>query len=182
MTEYKEITDVLNQKIEEVKKQVISGKINLLDYELAPFFAELKNALNTDNLTESSKTYKVACELLDHKFEELKKLLSSLETEQKFIDYLKSNPKDEEISRLFDNCWREVFKIDALSLYFLEFSTNKLCKDKGIPITIEHLDKVLSNEEFLLEIPEQKFTDKMMEFYLEIEHFLPCLFLRRVCQ
>lgn len=176
MTEYKEITEVLNRKIEEVQKQVISGKIKLLDYELAPFFAELKNALTTDNLNKSSKTYKVACELLNQKFEELKKLLSSLDSEQKFIDYLKSNPKDAEISRLFDGCWRKVFKVNAVSLTFLESSKNKLCKDKGVPITIEHLDRVFSDEEFLLEIPDQNFTEKMMIFLVRIQKKLPCLF------
>ena len=176
MTEYKEITDVLNEKIEEVKKQVISGKIKLLDYELAPFFAELKDALTTENLSRSSQTYKVACELLDQKFEELKKLLSSLESEQKFLDYLRSNPKDEEISRLFNGCWREVFKVNTVSPIFLEASKNKLCKDRGVPFTIEHLDKVRSNEEFLLEIPEHNFTEKMLEFLVRIQKKLPCLF------
>ena len=91
MTEYKEVNEILNEKIEEVQKQVISGKIKLLDYELVPLFSELKKALNMDNLTKSSKTYKAACDLLDQKFEELKKLLSSLESEQKFIEYLKLN-------------------------------------------------------------------------------------------
>ena len=176
MTEYKEITEVLNQKIEEVQKQVISGKIKLLNYELAPFFAELKRGLNIENLNKSSKTYKSACELLNQKFEELKKLLSSLDSEQKFIDYLKSNPKDAEISHLFNGCWRKVFKVDALSLNFLESSKNKLCKDKGVPITIEHLDRMFSDEEFLLEIPDQNFTEKMMIFLITIQKKLPCLF------
>ena len=176
MTEYKEVNEILNEKIEEVQKQVISGKIKLLDYELVPLFSELKKALNMDNLTKSSKTYKAACDLLDQKFEELKKLLSSLESEQKFIEYLKLNPTDLEISRLFDGCWRNVFNIDAISLNFLEISKNKLCKERGVPITIEHLNKVLSKEEFLLEIPEQNFTEKMFEFLVRIQKKLPCLF------
>jgi len=176
MTEYKGITEYLNVKIEEVQKKVISGKIKLLNYELAPIFAELKNGLNMDNLNNSSKTYKAACELLNQKFEELKRLLSSLDSEQKFFDYLKSNPKDVEISQLFDGCWRKVFQIESLSLNFLESSKNKLCKDKGAPITIVHLDKVFSKEEFLLEVPEQNFTEKMIAFFNEIKKRLPCLF------
>ena len=176
MTEYKEITEYINQKIEEVQRKVISGKIKLLNYELAPIFTELKKALNIENLDNSSKTYKAACELLNQKFEELRRLLSSLDSEQKFIDYLKSNPKDAEISRLFDGCWRKIFHVDGLSLSFLEFSKNKLCKDKGVPITIEHLDKVFSDEEFLLEIPEHNFTEKMFEFLVRIQKYLPCSF------
>ena len=176
MTEYKEITEVLDEKIEQVQKQVISGKINLLDYELAPLFTELKKALNIDNLNKASKTYKDACILLNKKFDELKKLLSSLDSEQKLFGYLKSNPKDVHISQLFDGCWRKVFEVDSLSLGFLESSKNKLCKDKGVPITIEHLEKVFSDQEFLLEIPEQNFTEKMIAFFNEIQKRLPCLF------
>jgi len=176
MTERKAITELLDEKIEEVQRQVISGKINLLDYELAPIFTELKNILNMDNLNESSKIYKDACVLLNQKFDELKKMLSSLDSEQKFFKYLNSNPKDTEVSYLFNGCWRKVFIIDSMSLSFLEFSKNKLCKDKGEPISIEHLEKVFSDEEFLLEIPEQNFTEKMMEFYVEIQNRLPCLF------
>jgi hypothetical protein len=176
MTEIKEITEILDERIEEIQKQVISGKINLLDYELAPLFTELKNALNMDNLNNSSKTYKDACVLLNQKFDELKKMLSTLDSEQKFFDYLKSNPKDEEISQLFNGCWRQVFKVDSMSLSFLEFSKNKLCKERGVPITIEHLDKVFSDDEFLLEIPERNFTEKMTAFFKDIQKRLPCLF------
>ena len=176
MTEYKELTDVLDEKIEQVQKQVISGKISLLDYELAPLFTELKKILNIDNLNKASKTYKDACVLLNKKFDELKKILSSLDSEQKFFSYLKSNPKDVQISQLFDGCWRKVFQVDSLSFGFLESSKNKLCKDKGVPITIEHLEKVFSDQEFLLEIPEHNFTEKMIAFFNEIQQRLPCLF------
>ena len=93
MTEYKDSAEMIGEEIEEVQKKVINGKITLLQYELAPLFGKLKNALNIDNLNKSSNTYKAACELLNQKFEELKKLLSSLDSEQVCFTYLKSNPR-----------------------------------------------------------------------------------------
>ena len=171
-----DISEGINRKIEDIHKKVLSGKITLLDFELVPLFEEIKNSLNVYNLNKYSKTYKDACGLLIQKFDELKNLLSSLDTQQKFSEYLKSNPDDLEIFELLKGCWRETFNIDGLSLEFLEFSKNKLCIDRGSPITIEHLEKLKTKNDFLLEIPKYKFTEKMTEYFNTIKERLPCSF------
>ncbi len=171
-----DITEEINRKIEEVQKAVLNGKLSLLDYELVPLFNDLKNSLSIYNLNKYSKSYKDACGLLIQKFDLLKNLLSSLDTEKKFSEYLKLNPNDLEIYELLQGCWRESFNIDALSFDFLKSSNNKLSIDRGSPITIEHLEKLNVKNDFLLEIPTQKFTEKMMSYFNSVKEKLPCLF------
>ncbi len=171
-----DISEEINKKIEDIQKEVLAGKLTLLDLELAPLFNELENTLSVYNLNKYSKSYKNAAELLSQKFDELKNLLSSLDTEKKFMAYLNSNPDDSSIFELMKGCWREPFNIDALSLEFLENSKNKLSIDRSRSITIEHLDKLKVKNNFLLEIPRHNFTEKMTEFFNEIKDILPCSF------
>jgi len=171
-----DISEEVNKKIEDIQKEVLAGKLTLLDLELAPLFNELENTLSVYNLNKYSKSYKNAAELLSQKFEELKNLLSSLDTEKKFMAFLKSNPDDSSIFELMKGCWREPFFIEALSLEFLEDSNNKLSRDRSSSITIEHLEKLKVKNNFLLEIPKHNFTEKMTEFFNEIKDNLPCSF------
>lgn len=169
-----DITEVLNNRIRDIQKKVLSGKVNLLDLELVPLFDELKDSLTVHNLEKSSETYKNACLLLNQKFDELISMLSSLESEKQFLNYLNSNPSDLELYSLLNECWRNLFTIDAISLDFLELSQKRLGIDRGGPITIEHLQKAKVKDKFLLEIPKHKFTEKMMRFYNSIRKKLPC--------
>ena len=169
-----DITEVLNNRIRDIQKKILSGKVNLLDLELVPLFDELKDSLTVHNLEKSSETYKNACLLLNQKFDELRSMLSSLESEKQFLNYLNSNPSDLELYGLLNECWRNLFTIDALSLEFLELSQKRLGIDRGGPITIEHLQKAKVKDKFLLEIPKHKFTEKMMKFYISIRKKLPC--------
>lgn len=168
------ITEDLNKRIENIQKQILTGDVKLLDLELVPLFDELKDSLSVQNLEESSETYKNACLLLNQKFDELRSMLSSLESEKQFQNYLNTNPSDSELFNLLNECWREIFIIDALSLDFLELSQKRLGIDRGGPITIEHLHKAKIKDNFLLEIPKHKFTEKMMNFYNSIKGKLPC--------
>lgn len=168
------ITEDLNKRIENIQKQILTGDVKLLDLELVPLFDELKDSLSVQNLEESSETYKNACLLLNQKFDELRSMLSSLESEKQFQNYLNTNPSDSELFNLLNECWREIFTIDALSLDFLEVSQKRLGIDRGGPITIEHLHKAKIKDNFLLEIPKHKFTEKMMKFYNSIREKLPC--------
>ncbi len=170
----KDITHELNERIDDIQKKILSGDIKLLDFELVPLFDELKDSLTVQNLEKSSETYKNACILLNQKFDELRSMLSSLESEKQFLNYLNSNPSDLEIYALLNECWIELFTIDALSLDFLELSQNRLSIDRGDPIAIEHLRKGKIKNNFLLEIPKHKFTEKMMKFFNSIRTKLPC--------
>jgi len=146
----------------------------LLDIELVPIFENLKDSLNIYNIDKYSLTYNDAFKLLYQKFEELKIFLSYLDNKEKFFDFLKTNPKDVEIYQAFSDCWREPFIIDALSFKFLEYSKDRLITKRVKPLIIESIDKIDSKESFLLEIPTQKFTDKMMAFFVSINNKLPC--------
>ena len=171
-----DFSEEINKKIEDIQKRVLAGKLTLLDLELAPLFNELENTLSVYNLNKYSKSYKNATELLSQKFNELKNLLSSLDTEKKFMAYLKSNPDDSSISDLMKDCWREPFNIEVLSLKFLEDSKNKLSIDRSSSMTIEHLDKLKVKNNFLLEMPRHNFTEKMTEYFNGIKDSLPCSF------
>ncbi|NVM38192.1 MAG: hypothetical protein HWN81_21540 [Candidatus Lokiarchaeota archaeon] len=174
MMEYKDFSEEINSKIENIKNRVLSGEISLLDVELVPIFENLKDSLTIYNISKYSSTYKSAFQLLSQKFEELKIFLSYLDNQDKFLKFLKLNPKDREIYQLFEDCWRDPFIIDALSLKFLEYSKDRLVTDKPEPLKIEHLDKINLKEIFLLEIPEKRFTDKMLAFFQIIKDKLPC--------
>jgi len=172
--EYKDFSEEINNKIETIKNRVLSGEISLLEIELVPIFENLKDSLTIYNISQYSRTYKSAFQLLSQKFEELKIFLSYLDNQDKFLKFLKSNPKDIEIYQLFEDCWRDPFIIDALSLKFLEYSKDRLVTEKPEPLKIEHLDKINLKETFLLEIPEKRFTDKMLAFFNVIKDKLPC--------
>jgi hypothetical protein len=159
-----------------IKKEILSGKISLLELELNVLFNEMENSVNIYNIEDYSSTYKNVCEILEQKFDELKKLLRTLDDDQKIINYLKKKPKDEEVCSLFNGCWHNIFYIEDLSLDFLIYAKNRFCKDKVSNIEIEHLKRIYSNEEFLIEIPEYQFIEKLDQFFDEIKQKLPCSF------
>ena len=176
MGEYKDFSEEINKKIEEIQTKVITGEVTLLDVELFPIFENLKDSLNTGNLNRYSITYKNASQLLIQKFEELKILINNIDRKEGFLKFLKSNPEDSEIYQLLNDCWIKPFNIDSLSWDFLEYSRDKLSVKRGYPTSIEHIEKVEVKDIFLLEVPEQKFTEKMLNFYNNIKNKLPCTF------
>ena len=171
-----DFSEDINKKIESINDDVLSGKINLLDLELIPIFSDIKDSLSIFNIENYSESYVNACELLNRKFEELRNLLSSLDIEKKFIEFLKENPEEDKIIEIFNGCWNNYFELEALSLNFLEYAENRFCKEKTMDFTIEHLNKEKSDYEFLLEIPKLKFTEKVEEFFNNIINKLPCYF------
>ena len=170
------ILEELNRKIKDIHNDILEGKISLLDLELVSMFNQIKNNLNVDNLDKHSLIYKNTCELLNQKFDELKSLLSSLDTQEKFTQYLNTNPSDVEIYELFEACWSKVFTLDALSMEFLEISKEKLSKLIRKSYSIEHLKKKDEGGVFILEVPKLKFSEKMMKFFDSIQSKLPCTF------
>ena len=176
MEESKDISEEINLKIEEIQVKVLSGEISLLDLELVPIFENIKDTLNIGNINKYSMVFKKSFQLLVQKFEELKILINSIDKKDSFFQYLRSNPDDSEIYQLFNDCWVTPFSIESLSLNFLNHSNEKLSKERGYPITIDHLDKVKIKHSFLLEVPEFKFSEKIMNFYNAIKNKLPCSF------
>ncbi|MFX1376706.1 MAG: hypothetical protein ACFFA0_12930 [Promethearchaeota archaeon] len=176
MEEITDFSEDINRKIEEIRNQVISGKLSLLNIELVPIFENLKNSLNASNLNKYSLTYKNAFQLLIQKFEELKILINNIDRKEGFLEYLKSNPEDSEIDQLLSQYWVKPFNIASLSFDFLKYSGEKLSIQRGHPITIEHPEKFEVKDTFLLEVPERKFTEKMLDFYNRIKNKLPCSF------
>lgn len=171
------ITESLVSKIDDIQKQVINGKINLLNYELVPLFTELQKTITVSYLDKNSKTYMKACLLLDQKFEELRKLLGTLDHEKKFIEYLNLKPDDKEINELFEGCWREIFNLNPISFEFLEESKERLDNLVKKSFSIQHL-KIRRKQEdnFVLSVPERGFSEQMNEFYETILNKLPCFF------
>ncbi|MFX0044022.1 MAG: hypothetical protein ACFE8L_14000 [Candidatus Hodarchaeota archaeon] len=176
MVENQDLYNDLNKKIEDIQNKVLLGEINLLDLELVPLFDDIKNILTIYNIYDGSKTYSEACRLLNQKFQELQIIISSLDNENKILEYLESNPKDTEIYQLYEGCWRNLFTIDTLSLNFLKFSKDKLSNRKETAFSLESLEKEKLYEEFYLELPKEKFTEKMMRFFNSIKKKLPCAY------
>ncbi len=167
-------SEEITKKIEDIKNKVLSGDISLLDIELVPIFNSLKDTLSTYNINKYSTTYEKVFRLLTQKFEELKFLLTHLDNEEIFLNYLNTNPEDLEIYQLFEGCWKKPFTIESLSLRFLESSKDKLCIEKGASPIINLVDKIELKENFLLEVPKHKFTEKMMFFFNSIKDKFPC--------
>jgi len=176
MGESKDLSEEINRKIEEIQTKVLSGEIALLDLELVPIFENIKDTLDIGNINRYSLAFKNVFQLLVEKFEELKILINNLDKKEGFFQYLKSNPNDSEVYNLFNECWIKPFNIESLSLNFLNSSRERLSKGEGYSVTIEHLDKVIIKHNFLLEVPEQKFTEKIMSFYNNIKNKFPCSF------
>jgi len=171
-----DFSEDINKKIEVIKDDILSGKINLLEFELNPIFSDIKDSLSIFNIENYSQSYTQACELLNRKFEELRNLLSSLDIEKKFMNFLKKNPKENEIIDIFNGCWNYNFELESLSLNFLEYAANRFCKEKIMDYSIEHVNKERSDYQFLIEIPKFKFTEKVNAFFNKIKDMLPCNF------
>ena len=139
MEESKDLSEEINRKIGEIQLKVLSGEISLLDLELVPIFENIKDTLNIGNINKYSMAFKNGFQLLVQKFEELKILINSLDKGNSFFQYLKSNPNDSEIYQLFNDCWVKPFNIESLSLNFLDYSNEKLSKERGGPLTIDHV-------------------------------------------
>ena len=162
MIKSKNYPEDLIKKIDSIQEKVHSGEISLLDLELVPIFDNLRLDLTINNLESYSKPYKEACKLLELKFMELQNLLSASNVERSFLKYLETDPSDEEISQLFDNCWRTTFYLNTLSFKFLESSKNFLCQEKSVVNPEEIIEIEDCDEEFIVQIPKHKYTEKMM--------------------
>ncbi|MFX0057450.1 MAG: hypothetical protein ACFE85_07955 [Candidatus Hodarchaeota archaeon] len=176
MIEFQDLTEELNRIIEKIKRDIILNNISLLSLELKPIFQKLENSLSIYNINNYSVVYRDACELLNKKFEELKELLSSINNEKKFYEYIKSNPDENEISQLLEDCWINLFTLDSISFDFLDHTKERFLNVQKSPIKIEHLEKVVNKGDFLLEIPKHGFTEKMMNYFELIKEKLPCKF------
>ncbi|MFX1391651.1 MAG: hypothetical protein ACFE9Z_16420 [Promethearchaeota archaeon] len=172
--EIEDISEEINKKIDEIKNKALTGEISLLDVELVSLFDIIKDSLNVYNLGNYSMTFKDAFQLLIEKFEELKAFLDYLDNKDKFLRFLEANPKDHVIYELFEDCWRSPFTINVLSLNFLEYAAERLITEKQTPMAIENIDKIVVNESFFLEIPDERFTEKMLAFFDKIKDKLPC--------
>jgi chromatin segregation and condensation protein Rec8/ScpA/Scc1 (kleisin family) len=173
---YDDISEELTNYMDSIKEDVVTGRISLLELELNPIFNQLKESLSVYNIFNYSQTYQQACDLLSLKFEELKNLLNHLDNDEIFMQFLKSNPNDNEIEQILGNCWRTVFHLESISPEFMSYSNNRFSKDRVLMEKIEHIRKEQIGGSFLLEIPKQKFTEKMMDFYKKIKKKLPCKF------
>ncbi len=171
-----DLSEKINKRIALIKDEVLSGKINLLELQLNPIFSEIKNSISIYNIENYSHSYRNAVELLTRKFEELKNLLSSLDIEKKFEDFLKTHPNDDQISALFRGCWRNTFQFEPISLKFLDYASNRYGKERITNFNIEHLIREKTNDQFILEVPRYKFTEKISVFYDKIKKKLPCFF------
>jgi hypothetical protein len=167
--------EIIDQ-IEQIKNNVFSGKLSLIDLKLSPIFQKLKDTLNLNNLINYSKPFEGACGLLSEKFEELQNLLNTLQDDEIFLKFLKKNPSDDLIASFFIKSWREVFYLESMSLKFLNYSNNRFSYARKMIETIEHLQIQDHKENFLLQIPEHEFTEKMERYFDQISHLLPCKF------
>jgi len=171
-----DLSGKINKRIALIKDDVLSGKINLLELQLNPIFSEIKNSISIHNIENYSQSYVNAVELLNDKFEELKNLLSSLDIEKKFEDFLKTHPNEDQISDIFRGCWRKTFHFEPISLKFLDYASNRYIRERITHYTIEHLTREKTNDQFLLEVPKYKYTEKISAFYDKIKKKLPCFF------
>ncbi len=171
-----DLSEKINERIALIKDDVLSGKINLLELQLNPIFSEIKNSISIYNIENYSHSYKNAVELLNQKFEELKNLLSSLDIEKKFEDFLKTHPNEDQISDIFRGCWKKTFHFEPISLKFLDYASNRYGKKRITNFNIEHLTREKTNDQFLLEVPRYKYTEKISVFFDKIKEKLPCFF------
>jgi hypothetical protein len=168
-------TDIINQ-IEQIKKDVFSGKLSLMELKLSPIFQELKSTLNMANLIRYSKPFEGACGLLSQKFEELQKLLNALQDDEIFSQFLEKNPSDELIASLLKKSWTKVFYLESMSLNFLNYSINRYSQERKSIDRIEHLQIQDHKGSFLLNVPEHEFTEKIQRYFDQISYLLPCKF------
>ena len=164
----------IRDQLIEIKEAILAGKISLLKLELTPIFQKIIESVSPSNIFQYSPLYKETNDILYQKFEELKKLLIRMNSEQRYIQFLKNIPADSEIAKLFEDCWVKPFQIESLSVDFLKESKMKLLAKHAEPISIKELSKVDSKEQFILEIPKQKFTEKMNHYFASIKDKLPC--------
>jgi chromatin segregation and condensation protein Rec8/ScpA/Scc1 (kleisin family) len=164
-------------QLDKIRNDIISGKISLLELELSSIFQKINETLNVKNLLNYSKPFESTCELLEDKFNELKKLLNTINSDKLFNDYLKKkSPNDNEIYSLLSKTWRNPFVIESISLEFLKYSNSRFSKEKKEIKSIDHIFKEVYGGNFYIQIPEKKFTEKMDIYLNKIYPLLPCKF------
>ena len=168
-------TEIIDE-IERIKTDIFSGKLSIIDLELSPIFHRLKDSLNINNLIKYSRPFEGACGLLSDKFEELQRLLNTLDNEGVFTNFLKKSTSDEEIVSLFRKSWRELFHLESISLKFLNYSNVRYSQERKAIEAIEHLQGQKNKGDFLLRIPAHKFSEKMQCYFDQIINLLPCKF------
>lgn len=168
-------TEIIDE-IERIKTDILSGKLSIIELELSPIFNKLKDSLNINNLINYSPPFEGACGLLSDKFEELQRLLDTLDNEGIFTNFLKKRPSDEEIASLFITSWKEFFHLESISLKFLNYSNDRYCQERKIIEAIKHLQRQKKIGDFLLRIPAHKFSEKIQGYFNQIIHLLPCKF------
>jgi len=171
------VSENLKKEMDELNQRILRGEINLLEYELVPIFHNLQKSLSIGNLDGHSKMYEEACQLLNLKFEELKKILNSLQSEQVFYEFLQQDPSDIQIYQLLKECWISSFHTNSVSIDFLQESTDKLClerKSEHVPFISP--EKINTDQEFILEVPSRNFNEKLEGYMAKIQSLLPCSF------
>lgn len=176
MCSREDLTEEINKTMKEIQVKVLSGEFSMLDIELAPIFETLKKSITVRNINNSSSIYNNAFQLLVQKYEELKTLINELDRKESFFMFLKSKPEDSDILPLLERCWIKTFNIETLSFDFLTTSQEKLSLGHITQPPIKHLNKVETNQNFLLEVPEFKFSEKITNFFESIKDKLPCVF------
>ncbi len=166
----------LEKELQEIQENVIKGKTTLLNLELVPLFNRLKKLITITNLEASTDTYQQVYDILEKKFQEFQILLRSLDNQNNFMEYLKQDPSDHDISLLFQGCWMFPFSLETISIDFMIKSKDKLSSMISEPIKIEHLEFKEKKRDFILEIPQKTFEENMNNFYEKVANLLPCKF------
>ena len=174
MSEFNILPQKVRNQLIKIKQEILSGNISLLELELNPIFQEIIDSVSTSNIFQYSPLYKETNDILYQKFEELKKLLVRMDNKQRYSQFLNQSPSDIDIAALFEGCWLRTFQVESLSFNFLKESQKKLLTAHSDPINIKELSKVDTKEKFILEIPKQKFTEKMNQYFRSIIDKLPC--------
>ncbi|MHA1724227.1 MAG: hypothetical protein ACTSYC_03240 [Promethearchaeota archaeon] len=164
------------EELKEIEKRVKEGEISLLEFELVPIFSRLNALISPENLEPSIDLFQEACLILHQKFQEFKLILESMDSPHKLMEYIKQEPSETEILSLIRECWIDPFFLSSLSLDFLLESKKKLEYRSRQAKSFEQLELIIKKENFLLEISEESFTDKMNAYYNKIINKLPCSF------
>jgi len=174
MNNIQTVTEGLIVQIEKIKEEIITGKSKLLEKDLESIFREIKRTLTVKNIFAYSNIYKDACDLLQQKFDELKVLLQSLNKEKVYLEFLNSNPSDLEIYELIQGSWITPYKAEGISIDFMSQSRERYCRSRSFPFKIDHLEIEQFNEDFLINVPDENFTGRMINYYDIIKNKFPC--------
>ena len=166
---------MLLERTTQLKHQMESKHISLIEEELKSIFIDLKNLISPNDLDLGIAVMENGTLILEQKIEEVKRFINYLSQKDQIIQFLTSSATDQQLETILSQVWHCPIKIPYLSLDYINEKWIKLVKNKTQRKQNQFSELPAINEKSV--VPLTEFTDpfekQMQNFLIFIIPILP---------